>query len=68
MEIESTDQIFRSERNVGGGFDGGAAAALCTESNFLRGGRTAWEGLAQCGLSQRATPKTRALHITSVAP
>ena len=45
MGIESMDQIFRSERDVGG-LDGGAAAAaaLCPESNFLQRGRTAWEG------------------------
>ena len=37
MEIESTDQIFRSERDVGGGgLDGGAAAALCPESGEMK--------------------------------
>ena len=36
MEIESTDQIFRSERDWGRGFDGGAAAALCPESGEMK--------------------------------
>ena len=37
MGIESTDQIFRSERDVGG-LDGGAAAAaaLCPESREMK--------------------------------
>ena len=55
MGIESTDQIFRSERDVGG-LDGGAAAAaaLCTESGEMK---NCLVGLGRPRLSHCAAPK-----------
>ena len=55
MGIEPTDQIFRSERDVGG-LDGGAAAAaaaLCTESGEMK---NCLVGLGRPRLSHCAAP------------
>jgi len=53
LGIESRDQIFRSERDVGG-LDGGAAAALCPESGEMK---NCLVGLGRPRLSHCAAPK-----------
>ena len=67
MGIESTDQIFRSERDVGG-LDGGAAAAaaLCPESGEMKNLLTSDFGKVQ--KASKMASSERVLSMKSFRP